>query len=132
MLIETTDRSFGDVAFAAKFSGIRQFNDTVHLLFESTPTMLHQCAAVQFEDLKATATSPGTVSLPIPVSTSLAYQDAFGHLNTCAIPIYEEVGDGAYRPLLAAYLWQGAYHLTIGCRSCPMPVVLDLDTNPDE
>ena len=38
VLIETTQLPFGDVAFAAGFSSIRQFNDTVRLVFESTPT----------------------------------------------------------------------------------------------
>ena len=42
VLIETTDLPFGDVAFAAGFSSIRQFNDTVRLVFENTPTALAQ------------------------------------------------------------------------------------------
>ena len=38
ILIETTDLPFGDVAFAAGFASIRQFNDTVREVFETTPT----------------------------------------------------------------------------------------------
>ena len=48
VLIETTDLPFGDVAFAAGFSSIRQFNDTVRLVFENTPTSLRQRAKVRF------------------------------------------------------------------------------------
>src|SRR6202048_224966 len=36
VLIETTEVPFGDVAFASGFSSIRQFNDSVNLVFEST------------------------------------------------------------------------------------------------
>src|SRR5256884_2202530 len=39
-LIETTDLAFTDVAFAAGFRRIRQFNDTVREVFALTPTAL--------------------------------------------------------------------------------------------
>src|SRR5438128_8579995 len=42
VLIETTELPFGDVAFAAGFSSIRQFNDTVRTVFDLTPTALRQ------------------------------------------------------------------------------------------
>ena len=44
ILIETTDLPFGDVAFAAGFASIRQFNDTVREVFETTPTALRRRA----------------------------------------------------------------------------------------
>lgn len=40
ILIETTPLPFTDVAFAAGFSSIRQFNDTVRAVFALTPTEL--------------------------------------------------------------------------------------------
>jgi AraC family transcriptional regulator of adaptative response / DNA-3-methyladenine glycosylase II len=40
ILIETTDLPFGDIAFAAGFSSIRQFNATVRQVFARTPTEL--------------------------------------------------------------------------------------------
>src|SRR5207245_2386184 len=40
VLIETTDLPFTDVAFAAGFESIRQFNDTVRDVFALTPTAL--------------------------------------------------------------------------------------------
>ncbi len=39
-LIETTSMRFTDVAFAAGFSSLRQFNDTVRAVFDSSPTEL--------------------------------------------------------------------------------------------
>ncbi len=40
VLIETTDLGFADVAFAAGFDSVRQFNDTIREVFASTPTEL--------------------------------------------------------------------------------------------
>lgn len=40
ILIETTDLSFADVAFASGFDSVRQFNDTVREVFATTPTGL--------------------------------------------------------------------------------------------
>lgn len=71
LLIETTDLPFGDVAFAAGFSSIRQFNDTVRLVFESTPTELRRRAASRSG---ADAGSRGTVCLRLPVRTPFAYE----------------------------------------------------------
>jgi AraC family transcriptional regulator of adaptative response / DNA-3-methyladenine glycosylase II len=39
-LIETTDLSFADIAFAAGFASIRQFNDTIREVYAATPSEL--------------------------------------------------------------------------------------------
>lgn len=39
-LVETSSMSFADIAFAAGFSSIRQFNDTMREVYASTPTLL--------------------------------------------------------------------------------------------
>jgi AraC family transcriptional regulator, regulatory protein of adaptative response / DNA-3-methyladenine glycosylase II len=97
VLIETTDLPFGDVAFAAGFSSIRQFNDTVRLVFEVTPTFLRKRAAARTGSSKSAAASPGTVCLRLPVRVPFAYEGVFGHLAAGAVPGCEEVRDGAYR-----------------------------------
>jgi AraC family transcriptional regulator, regulatory protein of adaptative response / DNA-3-methyladenine glycosylase II len=97
VLIETTELPFGDVAFAAGFSSIRQFNDTVRLVFESTPTALRKRAAVRSASLKYGANSPGALRLRLPVRTPFAYDGVFGHLAAGIVPGCEEVRDGAYR-----------------------------------
>ncbi|OIN82305.1 DNA-3-methyladenine glycosylase 2 family protein [Mycobacterium malmoense] len=97
VLIETTDLPFGDVAFAAGFSSIRQFNDTVRLVFESTPTALRRRAVVRSGPVKSGANSPGAVCLRLPVRTPFAYDGVFGHLAAGTVPGCEEVRDGAYR-----------------------------------
>jgi AraC family transcriptional regulator of adaptative response / DNA-3-methyladenine glycosylase II len=100
VLIETTDLPFGDVAFAAGFSSIRQFNETVRLVFDNTPTVLRKRAAGRVGSLKSGAPSPGAVSLRLPVRTPFACEGLFGHLAASAVPGCEEVRDGAYRRTL--------------------------------
>lgn len=43
-LLASTELSVADVAFAAGFSSIRQFNDTIQSVYESTPTALRTLA----------------------------------------------------------------------------------------
>ncbi|MGO3327186.1 AlkA N-terminal domain-containing protein, partial [Gordonia sp. (in: high G+C Gram-positive bacteria)] len=42
LLLNGTDMSIGDVAFAAGFSSIRQFNDTIRELYDATPSALRK------------------------------------------------------------------------------------------
>jgi AraC family transcriptional regulator of adaptative response / DNA-3-methyladenine glycosylase II len=112
VLIETTDLSFGDVAFAAGFSSIRQFNDTVRLVFESTPTALRSRAAACSSPSESRANSPGAVCLRLPVRTPFAYEGVFGHLAAGIVPGCEEVRDGAYRRTLR--LPHGSAVVTLG------------------
>lgn len=110
VLIETTDLPFGDVAFAAGFSSIRQFNDTVRAVCERTPTALRHRAADRFGHDATTST--GTLSLRLPVRTPFAYQGVFGHLAATAVPGCEEVRDGAYRRTLRLPAGNGIVSLT--------------------
>src|SRR4029077_6934852 len=58
VLIETTDLPFGDVAFAAGFGSLRQFNDTVRAVFATTPTELRRRRAARVGPRE-----PGAVTL---------------------------------------------------------------------
>jgi AraC family transcriptional regulator of adaptative response / DNA-3-methyladenine glycosylase II len=125
VLIETTQLPFGDVAFAAGFSSIRQFNDTIRPVFESTPTVLRKRAAVRFGSLKSGAASPGTVCLRLPVRTPFAYEGAFGHLAAGAVPGCEEIRDGAYRRSLRLPSGGGVVTLTPAVDHVRCLLVLD-------
>jgi AraC family transcriptional regulator of adaptative response / DNA-3-methyladenine glycosylase II len=98
VLIETTTLPFSDVAFAAGFSSIRQFNDTVRTVCDLTPTELRRRAQAKFG--RGEAAAAGTLSLRLPVRTPFAYEGVFGHLAATAVPGVEEVRDGAYRRTL--------------------------------
>lgn len=109
VLIETTDLPFSDVAFAAGFSSIRQFNETLRAVCDSTPTALRQRAMAHFG---CNHTSPGSVTLRLPVRTPFAYEGIFGHLAAGAVPGCEEVRDGMYRRTLRLPSGNGVVSLT--------------------
>lgn len=109
VLIETTDLPFSDVAFAAGFSSIRQFNETLRAVCDATPTALRERAAARFS---CDHSAPGTVSLRLPVRTPFSYEGVFGHLAAGAVPGCEEVRDGVYRRTLRLPSGNGIVSLT--------------------
>ena len=110
ILIETTNLPFTDVAFAAGFASIRQFNDTVREVFETTPTELRRRATARSGGSTPAAT--GALSLRLPLRTPFAYEGVFGHLAATAVPGCEEVRDGAYRRTLRLRFGNGIVGLT--------------------
>jgi AraC family transcriptional regulator, regulatory protein of adaptative response / DNA-3-methyladenine glycosylase II len=122
LLIETTDVPFSDIAFAAGFSSIRQFNDTVRLVFEGTPTALRKRAAARSA---SDSNSPGAVCLRLPVRTPFAYEGVFGHLAAGTVPGCEEVRDGAYRRSLRLPAGSAVVTLTPAVDHVRCQLVLD-------
>jgi AraC family transcriptional regulator of adaptative response / DNA-3-methyladenine glycosylase II len=125
VLIETTDLPFGDVAFAAGFSSIRQFNDTVRLVIETTPTALRKRAANGSGSVKTGASSPGAVCLRLPVRTPFAYEGIFGHLAAGTVPGCEEVRGAAYRRSLRLPAGSAVVTLTPAVDHVRCQLVLD-------
>lgn len=123
LLIETTELPFGDIAFAAGFSSIRQFNDTVRLIFENTPTELRRRAAVRSGASDPSAA--GTVCLRLPVRTPFGYEGVFGHLAAGTVPGCEEVRDGAYRRSLRLPFGTAVVSLTPAVDHVRCVLVLD-------
>src|SRR5271168_3824682 len=125
VLIETTDLPFGDVAFAAGFSSIRQFNDALRAVCDSTPTELRKRAAARFGSAASDVRTPGTVSLRLPVRTPFAYEGVFGHLAAGTVPGCEEVRGGAYRRTLRLPSGSGVVSLTPAVDHVRCLLVLD-------
>ncbi|MGW8886207.1 AlkA N-terminal domain-containing protein [Streptomyces sp. NPDC055749] len=96
LLIETTQLPMAEVAFAAGFSSIRTFNDTVREVFALAPGELRTRAARG----TGTATTPGVIALRLPYRAPLNPSNLFGHLAATAVPGVEEWRDGAYRRTL--------------------------------
>ncbi|MEU6487201.1 AlkA N-terminal domain-containing protein [Streptomyces sp. NPDC046887] len=118
VLIETTALPFAHVAFAAGFSSVRTFNDTVREVFALAPGELRARAARR---AGADGASPGTIELRLPHRTPLTPGNLFGHLAATGVPGVEEWRDGAYRRTLALPHGHGIVTLTprpghIGCR----------------
>jgi len=95
ILLETTDLSSADVAFAAGFSSVRQFNDTVQAVFASTPTQLR----AKRHDGTA---EPGTIVLRLPYRAPMDLDATLSFLGTRAIPGVESYSDGTYTRALGA------------------------------
>ena len=98
VLIETTEMPFSDVAFAAGFASIRQFNGTLRAVCDLTPTALRRRARSRLAPEDPTGT--GVMSLRLPVRTPFAFEGLFGHLAATAVPGVEEVREGVYRRTL--------------------------------
>lgn len=119
LLIETSALPMGDVAFAAGFSSIRTFNDTVREVFALTPSELRVRTGRQ--RTAATPDVSGTLSLRLPYRTPLCPDNLFGHLAATAVPGVEEWRGGAYRRTLRLPYGHGIVALRpeaghIGCR----------------
>jgi len=95
LLIETTALPMGDVAFAAGFSSIRTFNDTIRAVFALSPSQLRERAIKGLADAAA-----GSLSLRLPFRAPLQPDNLFGHLAATAVPGVEEWREGAYRRTL--------------------------------
>ncbi|MFK4546531.1 AraC family transcriptional regulator of adaptative response / DNA-3-methyladenine glycosylase II [Streptomyces tendae] len=117
LLIETTPLPMADLAFAAGFSSIRTFNDTVREVYALSPSELRTRAPRN----RTTGTAPGALSLRLPFRTPLNPDNLFGHLAATAVPGVEEWRDGAYRRTLRLPYGHGIVALTphpdhIACR----------------
>ncbi len=107
LLIETTPLPFADVAFASGFSSIRQFNDTVRAVFDTTPTGLRSRSK-----RGGSPARPGALTFRLPFRSPFAPESLFGHLAATAVPGCEEVRDGAYRRTLRLPAGTGIVTLT--------------------
>ncbi|MFD0549387.1 AlkA N-terminal domain-containing protein [Streptomyces rectiviolaceus] len=117
LLIETTPLPMAEIAFAAGFSSIRTFNDTVREVFALAPGELRDRAPKAAQKVPA----PGALSLRLPFRAPLNPDNLFGHLIATAVPGVEEWRDGAYRRTLRLPYGHGVVALTptpdhIACR----------------
>jgi len=85
MLLETTDLPVSDVAFAAGFASIRQFNDTVKQVYGATPTAVRAARADS-----SVAQTPGSISLKLAYRPPLDATALLNFLGAHAIPGIEE------------------------------------------
>ncbi|SFS54384.1 DNA-3-methyladenine glycosylase 2 [Saccharopolyspora flava] len=89
VLIETTDLPFSDIAFAAGFASLRQFNDTIREIFGRTPTDLRG-------QRRGTPGGAGTVPLRLPFRTPCDTDGVLRFLRRRALGGVEECRDGSY------------------------------------
>jgi AraC family transcriptional regulator, regulatory protein of adaptative response / DNA-3-methyladenine glycosylase II len=154
LLIETTPLPMAEIAFAAGFSSIRTFNDTVREVFALSPSELR----ARLPKKNAAPSAPGVLTLRLPFRAPLNPDNLFGHLAATAVPGVEEwlphchegvggTSTGAYRRTLRLPYGHGIVALTprtdhIACRltlsdlrDLPVAIsrcrrMLDLDADP--
>lgn len=88
ILIETTDLPLTDVAFAAGFASVRQFNDTLREIYAASPT--------QLRGRRTAATPGGAVTMRLPVRTPFAGHRLLDFLAFHLVPGVEVAGPGWY------------------------------------
>jgi AraC family transcriptional regulator of adaptative response / DNA-3-methyladenine glycosylase II len=88
VLIETTDLPLTDVAFAAGFASVRQFNETLREIYAASPTELR--------GRRGRVPTRGTVTMRLPVRTPYDGRALFDFLAVRAVPGVEVVRDGVY------------------------------------
>ncbi len=91
VLIETTEMTFADIAFAAGFASVRQFNDTLREVYAASPTRLRAGAGS-----RRSSTRPGRIHTRIAVREPFAAADLHFFLAIHAVPGIEATGPGWY------------------------------------
>jgi AraC family transcriptional regulator, regulatory protein of adaptative response / DNA-3-methyladenine glycosylase II len=94
LLIETTDLPITEVAFAAGFTSIRQFNDTIREVFAVTPRELRRVRGVRDE------TARGEIPLRLPFRTPFDTNGMLRFLGTRAVAGIETFDGETYRRTL--------------------------------
>jgi AraC family transcriptional regulator of adaptative response / DNA-3-methyladenine glycosylase II len=130
ILIETTDLGFAEIAFAAGFGSVRQFNDTVLAVFGARPSQLRHSRRTaptrpaRLTDLAGPAGSvvpeaaPGeaagwtTVPLRLAYRRPFAAEPLFGFLADRVLAGVESADGGTYRRVLRLPHGPGIAELT--------------------
>ena len=117
VLTETTTLPVSEIAFAAGFASIRQFNSTIREVFAVTPTELRERAArrgsragskprprprrgVGQAGPASDPAAPGLIRLRLPYRAPIDTGRLLSFLAARAIPGVESAGDGCYRRTL--------------------------------
>jgi AraC family transcriptional regulator of adaptative response / DNA-3-methyladenine glycosylase II len=113
LLIETTDMSITDVAFAAGFGSVRQFNDTVREVFAAAPSELRTRGAGILRSAAGERTvEAGSVTLRLAVREPFDAAGVLGFLGVRAVPGVEEWDGITYTRSLALPHGQAVVSLT--------------------
>lgn len=107
ILIETTTLSFSEIAFAADFASIRQFNDTVRAIFARTPTELRERASRASADQ-----APGVITVRLAYRAPIDLTALLAFLGRRAIPGVERFDGTAYHRTLRLPRADGLVTLT--------------------
>jgi AraC family transcriptional regulator of adaptative response / DNA-3-methyladenine glycosylase II len=111
VLTETTTLPLSEIAFAAGFTSIRQFNATILEVFAVTPSQLREARGRRGQAVRSRRAwgaarslsdpmAPGLIRLRLPYRPPIDLERMLGFLAARAIPGVEAVEDGRYRRTL--------------------------------
>ncbi|RIV38568.1 AlkA N-terminal domain-containing protein [Micromonospora radicis] len=89
-LVETTGLGLAEIAFAAGFGSVRQFNDTIREVYGSPPSQLRA-------GRRSTGGGAGTVALRLAYRPPMHAAALLDFLARRTLPGVDEVHDGTYR-----------------------------------
>jgi AraC family transcriptional regulator of adaptative response / DNA-3-methyladenine glycosylase II len=95
-LLETTDLPVTDVAFAAGFSSVRQYNDTIQEVFAGTPSALRAARR------RRQAPEPGVITLRLPYREPIDLSWTLDFLGAHAVLGLESYIGGTFTRILSA------------------------------
>src|SRR5690606_24828585 len=108
-LLDDTDLTITEIAFAAGFGSVRQFNRTMRSIFRQTPRELR--ARRRKRDRLA---ADGGLALRLPTTRQVAYERYLRVLEEEAVPGVESVQDGVYRRTIEIEGAPGVLEITPG------------------
>jgi AraC family transcriptional regulator, regulatory protein of adaptative response / DNA-3-methyladenine glycosylase II len=107
VLLETTELPVTEIAFAAGFASIRQFNDTIRAVYALTPSEVRGKAR-----RRGRTTTAGIVELRLAYRQPADLRGVLDFLALRAVPGIEEVDGGTYRRSLTLPHGTGVAELT--------------------
>ncbi|HEX3840313.1 MAG TPA: AlkA N-terminal domain-containing protein [Acidimicrobiales bacterium] len=107
ILMETTDLPVAQVAFAAGFSSVRQFNGTIREVFAMTPSDLRRKSKG-----REGGGGAGSIQLRLPYRAPLDAESLFAFLAFRAVPGVESYVDGTFLRSLDLPHGEGIVELT--------------------
>jgi AraC family transcriptional regulator of adaptative response / DNA-3-methyladenine glycosylase II len=93
ILVESTDLGLAEIAFAAGFGSVRQFNDTVREVYAAAPSDLR--AAARSRTVRAPGEA-GAIALRLAYRRPLHVEALFGFLAARAVPGLEVADESSY------------------------------------
>ncbi len=111
ILIETTPMSFADVAFAAGFASVRQFNDTVRDVYAATPSELR--SRIRAGPSAAPDAGAGHLELRLAVRAPYAGREVLRFLAAHLVPGVETSDADSYERTLRLPHGPGRVRLTL-------------------
>jgi len=96
ILVESTDLGLAEIAFAAGFGSVRQFNDTVREVYAAAPSELRAAVRDGRSARKEGDAEPGALTLRLAYRPPLHAESLFEFLAARAIPGVELAGPDGY------------------------------------